>query len=366
MRGGGDSENLGMHSLWWVLGLALAQLATGYQLCALPTPRRAGAATFHGGASWQPVLQPLSIADVGSRRRGLQRVGAANQEPEAAEETAPLKVTSKYTPDETRAIGNLVADDEWMGLTMEITELIRVAILEEAKKKGRDFLGKDNYKVGDISKELDARVKAEVALLRGKPEYELGDLSLALDAMSKELVCKMTGKDEYEFGDLSVVIDTRIKESVAGFCGKDEYRLGDLSVEVDRRIKKRVAEFTDKGEYQFGDISKEIERRRSQWVSNFLGSEEYKFGDISRKLATDFTGKDTYEFGYVTCTQGLVCVCVCVRARACIDIGDNCCRDAGTFRENWWTTSSANANAATPTRAANPRTQPFTLNPVQV
>lgn len=31
--------------------------------------------------------------------------------------------------------------------------------------------------MGDISKEIDARVKAEVAKLRGKEDYELGDLS---------------------------------------------------------------------------------------------------------------------------------------------------------------------------------------------
>lgn len=47
-----------------------------------------------------------------------------------------------------RKIGNLVADDEWMGLTMELTELVRVAIIEDVKKNARDFTGKDEYKVG--------------------------------------------------------------------------------------------------------------------------------------------------------------------------------------------------------------------------
>ena len=44
-------------------------------------------------------------------------------------------------------LGNLVADDEWLGLTMELTELVRLAIVEDVKKQTRDFIGKDNYKV---------------------------------------------------------------------------------------------------------------------------------------------------------------------------------------------------------------------------
>jgi hypothetical protein len=47
-------------------------------------------------------------------------------------------------------IGNLVADDEWMGLTMELTELVRVAIIEDVKKSTREFTGRDDYKVGKL------------------------------------------------------------------------------------------------------------------------------------------------------------------------------------------------------------------------
>jgi hypothetical protein len=65
------------------------------------------------------------------------------------------------------AVGNLVEDDEWMGLSMELGELVRTAIIEDLKKNAREFLGKEEYKVGDISKEIDTRVKEEVARLRG-------------------------------------------------------------------------------------------------------------------------------------------------------------------------------------------------------
>ena len=69
-----------------------------------------------------------------------------------------------------QAVGNLVADDEWAGISMELAEVVRVAVVEDLKKNARDFLGKDEYKVGDIAKELDSRVKDEVAKMRGKDE----------------------------------------------------------------------------------------------------------------------------------------------------------------------------------------------------
>ena len=108
-------------------------------------------------------------------------------------------------------------------------------------------------KLGDISKEIDDRVKTEVAKVRGKDDYELGDFVLAMDEMSKSMTEDLTGKP-YEAGDLSKEIDTRVKSAVADFCGKDAYEFGDLSTEIDKRVKTRVAEFTNKENYEFGDM----------------------------------------------------------------------------------------------------------------
>lgn len=82
------------------------------------------------------------------------------------------------------------------------------------------------------------------------------------------------------FGDLSVEVDKRVKKTVANFCGKDEYTPGDLSREVASRVSTRVAEFTGKEGYQFGDISKEIEKRRVAWVKDVLGKDDYQFGGV--------------------------------------------------------------------------------------
>jgi hypothetical protein len=55
--------------------------------------------------------------------------------------------SSTLSEEESEKIGNLVADDEWMGLTMELSELVRVAVIEDVKTKTSDFIGKDEYKV---------------------------------------------------------------------------------------------------------------------------------------------------------------------------------------------------------------------------
>jgi len=192
----------------------------------------------------------------------------------------------ELTPEEEAKIGNLVANEEWAGLSMELAEIVRTAVIEDLKKNSREFLNKDEYAIGDFSKEIDRRVKDEVAKMREKDEYELGDFSVVLDDRIKEMVCEMTGKEEYEFGDLSVEIDKRVKSEVAKFCGKDEYEFGDLSVELAKRTKAGVLKYTGKDDYQFGDVTK-------QAIKNFTGKEDYQFGDVTKKLMGNlFSGKN--------------------------------------------------------------------------
>ena len=137
-------------------------------------PTRASAGARFAGRPWHGRLSPLA-SDPGM----------------SAEQS-----------EEVEKIGNLVADDEYLGLSMELAELVRTAVVEDLKKNTRELIGKEDYKVGDISKAVDAKVKSAVADLRGKDEYELGDLSLALDKIAKDYTCELTGKDEYEFGHL--------------------------------------------------------------------------------------------------------------------------------------------------------------------
>lgn len=216
-----------------------------------------------------PSLQPLRSSP------------EPTSEAAATDEPAPVELT----PEEEENLGNLVADEEWAGLSMELADVVRTAVVEDLKKNSREFLGKEDYLVGDFSKEIDKRVKEEVAKIREKDEYELGDLSVVLDDKVKELVCEMSGKEEYEFGDLSVEIDNRVKESVAQFCGKDAYEFGDLSKELTKRTKAGVMNYTGKSDYKFGDITK-------QALKNLSGKDDYQFGDVTKKLLGNVFKKD--------------------------------------------------------------------------
>ena len=181
--------------------------------------------------------------------------------------------TKLLTSADEEAVGLLVEDEEWLGLGTEMFIVLRSAMRESLKTNVREFTGSDDYKMGDVSKEADRRIKEEVAKLRGKEDYELGDLSIVIDEMVKEeviprlrtrlptrlpirpstrrardtaiaQVCKLTGNDEYVAGDLSVEIDTRVKAAAAKFAGKETYEAGDLSKEIAKRAKSKVLEFT--------------------------------------------------------------------------------------------------------------------------
>lgn len=98
--------------------------------------------------------------------------------------------SDEITPEEEqRRIGNLVADEEWNGLSLELADIIRMAVVEDLKKNSREFLGKEEYLLGDFSKELDKRVKAEVAKIREKDEYEvsLSELYMYVSANLKSV-----------------------------------------------------------------------------------------------------------------------------------------------------------------------------------
>ena len=62
---------------------------------------------------------------------------------------APLASTSGDGDSKEKQVGNLLADDEWEGLGMELTELVRTAEIEDLKRTSREFLGKEDYKGKD-------------------------------------------------------------------------------------------------------------------------------------------------------------------------------------------------------------------------
>jgi hypothetical protein len=106
----------------------------------------------------------------------------------------------------------------------------------------------------------------------------------------------------HRFGDLSRELDSRVKSSVASLSGKETYEAGDLSRLVAQNVQKRAKEFTGKEKAEIGDVALEIERRRVAWVTELIGKqpEDYRFGDITAALVRRVTGKEDYAFGDLT------------------------------------------------------------------
>merc|ERR1712238_502945 len=109
--------------------------------------------------------------------------------------------------------------------TMELSEVIQMAVVEDMKKNAREFLGNDEYKLGDITKEIDTRVKSQVATMRGKEEYEIGDISKEIEKKRRSWVKNYLGEDaakDYMFGDIT-------KKAFTKYTGKDDYEFGDVT-----------------------------------------------------------------------------------------------------------------------------------------
>lgn len=62
-----------------------------------------------------------------------------------SESSEPLSDTESLTPEEEEQVGNLVANEEWEGLSMELAEVVTTAVVEDLKKNSR-------YKVGECQR----------------------------------------------------------------------------------------------------------------------------------------------------------------------------------------------------------------------
>ena len=121
-------------------------------LSASPLLSGAGVSAFHFGGklvNLQPALVGSASTSSSSHSgyASSTRLHESSTEGEDAVAEADAALKSMPVEEQKEKIGNLVADDEWMGLSMEITELVRTAIIEDVKSKTSDFIGKDEYKV---------------------------------------------------------------------------------------------------------------------------------------------------------------------------------------------------------------------------
>lgn len=88
------------------------------------------------------------IAGIDGRHPTLLFETADSKDGDDDSKEAEPQLESMTQEEKEEVVGNLVADDEWNGLALELSELVRVAIVEDLKKNTREFTGKDDYKVG--------------------------------------------------------------------------------------------------------------------------------------------------------------------------------------------------------------------------
>ena len=191
-----------------------------WQAAAVLLATATGVAGFRLPVSCEPFLRVQACVTPPQQH---QHVMAESEEPPAAAEVVRAAESAVKTPGElaeeaevAREMASLIEDDEWLGLAMEMAIVVRCAVRESLKKNVKAFTSKDTYNVGDISKEADARIKAQVAELRGKSEYELGDLSMALDQIAKDggARTKRTAPGPYHPRALCPIPEPQIRRSL--------------------------------------------------------------------------------------------------------------------------------------------------------
>lgn len=187
-------------------------------------------------------------------------------------------------------VQEMVEQDEWNGITVHMQNLVSAAVVEDLKAKAKDFLSMDRtHKLRNVTHDVQKRVLEEVNKMRAG-EVSVGDVSRALVEKTKTMAEELTGK-AYEVGELSVEIDTKIKRSVADYAGKEEYETGDLT----RLIKSKAKSLSEElqANHKFQEIARVVNERRMKWITDILGEEaakNYKFGDIYKSFAMKYTG----------------------------------------------------------------------------
>jgi len=116
-----------------------------------------------------------------------------------------------------------------------------------------DFVGKEDYEFGDVTKEVNSRCKTAVAAL---DDIYFEDIANEMNLAGQAAVTSFTGKEDYEFGDISKVVADKATNAVSVFTGKEDYKFGDITKAALEKGGDAVKQFTGKDEYRFGDITK--------------------------------------------------------------------------------------------------------------
>mmetsp|Transcript_28824 Transcript_28824/g.78099 ORF Transcript_28824/g.78099 Transcript_28824/m.78099 type:complete len:324 (-) Transcript_28824:252-1223(-) len=174
---------------------------------------------------------------------------------------------------------------------------------------GKTSDSKGGYKFGDLTRGVLKKAN------ENSSGYKFGDISRWLDKHAKEHVSKFTKKENYKFGDMSKEVVRRL---VSGEYSKDDLllflkivatigiNLQPVTSVLPLRVLTELLNMTMEasiaqsvGERVVSTITNEIDGRMKELVT---GDRNYEAGDFTKKAVSKWTGKDGYQFGDVTKT----------------------------------------------------------------
>ena len=96
-----------------------------------------------------------------------------------------------------------------------------------ADQIGAKLTGDEGYRFGDLTKKA-------VTDFTGKDAYEMGDVSREIDKRVKRQVSEITGKADYQFGDLTAAAMINVNKTMQGFVAMEFPQLFDALTENQR------------------------------------------------------------------------------------------------------------------------------------
>lgn len=171
---------------------------------------------------------------------------------------------------------------------------------------------KSGYRFGDLTRGLLKKVNEDSSSL----SYKFGDISRWLDKKAKERVSKFTNKENYKFGDMSKEVIRRLRNgeytkddlwlflkivATIGINMQPVTRVLPLKVLIDLLNYTMEASIAQSvGEKVVSSITTEIDGRMKEMVT---GDRNYQMGDITKRALSKWTGKENYEVGDITKTM---------------------------------------------------------------
>jgi len=242
----------------WCWGLARAGEAFIAPLLGCRWAPARGAA---GRTTLRAEAEVIDVSDESDGRLALAKL-------EASLEKQIAEAQASDNPDRLRDLARLlVLAKTAEGIAAsEIASDASGSVQQAVADSLAEFVGKEDYEFGDVTKEINRRCAGAVAAL---DDIYLEDISREMNLAGQAAVASFTGKEEYEFGDISKEVSTRAKGAVSAFTGKEDYKFGDITKEAMKRGGDAIKDFTGKEEYKFGDITKTV-------LKNFFGGDDEK------------------------------------------------------------------------------------------